>query len=444
MCDINFYDISDEMCRIRKYASLFDVDSVIFKCYTINGESTITNRKRGFKMFFREHNIFKSEGTNHYRIPSIMVDNDGNVIAFCNNRKNSIEDHVEEADLVCCVRDAETEKWGDVKTICSEEKIACTIGNAIYDKETGEGMCFVMYNLAFKEFGMITPEERAELDERREKYGKKCGAFIMSTRDGGKTFEKRSFDSDRITLNHIDGNEVSVAGSGHGSCPGIQLKHGEHKGRLLVPTRVFTGRSNNGLSDLKDICLNNSIYSDDHGKTWKNSRPVQRGTGEGTLMECRDGSIYYNSRAYFFDAKRRIAHSYDGGESYTDYSVDEFLLEEIKCGCNAALLHIDIEQMKDSDKALLPDGAQSVTIFTNPRSILGFGMRCNMTACYSFDEGKTWSGTKCIWGGGASYSAMCYCEKTGRVHMLYEKGNGDCCEFGLSACEFDLDWLLSK
>ena len=67
-----------------------------------------------------------------------------------------------------------------------------------------------------------------------------------------------------------------------------------------------------------------------------------------------------------------------------------------------------------------------------------------MTACYSFDEGKTWHGTKCIWGGGASYSALCYCEETGIVHMLYEKGNKDCCEFGVSACEFDLEWLLSN
>jgi len=390
-------------------------------------------------MYFREHNIFKSEGTNHYRIPSIMVDNDGNVIAFCNNRKNSIADHAEETDLVCCIRDAETGKWGDVKTICTEYKIACTICNAIYDKQTGEGMCFVRYELAFKEFGEITPEEKAENERRRAEYGKKCGTFIMSTTDAGKTFTKRSF----VCRNNIDVEFEGSRTSGHGSAPGVQLVSEKYKGRLLLPTRITTQRCVNGFEDLQKYAYNTSVYSDDHGKTWTCSGTVQVGTGEGTLMECCDGSIYYNSRAYFADTKRRIAHSNDGGETYMDYSVDEFLLEEEKCGCNAGLLHISIDQMKDSDKALLPDGAQSVTIFTNPRSTLYWNNRCNMTACYSFDEGKTWSGTKCIWGGGASYSAMCYCEKTGRVYLLYEKGNGDCCEFGLSACEFDLDWLLS-
>ena len=59
-------------------------------------------------MYFKDYNIFKSGGTNNYRIPSILVDNDGTVIAFCNNRKSSIEDHAPEVDLVCCIRDVES------------------------------------------------------------------------------------------------------------------------------------------------------------------------------------------------------------------------------------------------------------------------------------------------------------------------------------------------
>ena len=391
-------------------------------------------------MYFRDYNIFKSGGSNNYRIPSIIVDNDGNVIAFCNNRKNSIDDHAEETDVVCCVRDAESGEWGKVKTICSEPKIACTIGNAVYDKQTGEGMCFVINQLAFKEFGNISEEEKRELEKRKELYGSMCGTFIMSTTDGGKTFTKKSFNCN-------NDNNVEFVGSrtsGHGSAPGIQLTSDKYNGRLLVPTRIVTQRSTGGLADLQKTGYNTSIYSDDHGKTWNSSSTVQVGTGEGTLMECCDGSIYYNSRAYFFDSKRRIAHSYDGGKTYGDFSIDDFLLEETKCGCNAGLLHIKCDKISDRVRELIPKDAKSITIFTNPRCILGISERRNMTACYSFDEGKTWHGTKCIWGGGASYSALCYCEETGIVHMLYEKGNKDCCEFGVSACEFDLEWLLSN
>ena len=107
-------------------------------------------------------------------------------------------------------------------------------------------------------------------------------------------------------------------------------------------------------------------------------------------------------------------------------------------------MHIDREQLTDEYKALLPDNAESITLFTNPRcGDAYFFDRCNMTVCYSFDEGKSWAGTKCIWGGKSSYSAMCFCEKSQRIYMLYEKGNDNCCEFGLNACEFDLEWVLS-
>ena len=50
-------------------------------------------------------------------------------------------------------------------------------------------------------------------------------------------------------------------------------------------------------------------------------------------------------------------------------------------------------------QALLPEGADSVTIFVNPRA----KTRTDLTACVSFDSGATWSHTKLIWKADCAY-----------------------------------------
>ena len=51
-------------------------------------------------MFFEETLIFPSGGRSNYRIPSVIAVGRGNILAFCNNRKDSLADHADEATLV--------------------------------------------------------------------------------------------------------------------------------------------------------------------------------------------------------------------------------------------------------------------------------------------------------------------------------------------------------
>ena len=44
-------------------------------------------------MFSNEDLIFASGGCSNYRIPTMVVANDGTVLAFCNDRKDSITDY---------------------------------------------------------------------------------------------------------------------------------------------------------------------------------------------------------------------------------------------------------------------------------------------------------------------------------------------------------------
>jgi len=392
-------------------------------------------------MFFRETNIFVTGGRSHYRIPSIVAANDGTVIAFCNDRKDTVIDHADESALVCC-RKKPGEDWGSVVSLAELAGWTNSIGAAVYDRETDTVFCCGSRSAVSRnEFGDYTKEDlermRLEAEEKARAAGVRPGAYWMVSRDSGATWTEMPYACTPYAMPCPDGAVRDLVGSCHGSAPGIQLHTGRHKGRLLCPARFATG-TYTGLAGLQIHCYNCAVYSDDHGQTWHTTAPVQQGTGEGTLLQKGDGTIYYNSRAYFQDQKRYLAESTDGGETWGNYHTDNFLLEEKNIGCNASLLRTARAELNDS--ALLPEGAESVTMFINPRDT---GRR-NLTACISFDEGETWAHTRQIREHLAAYSALTYNRADGHFYLLFEHGEKDPYDGGLSVAELDLEWLLSR
>ena len=192
------------------------------------------------------------------------------------------------------------------------------------------------------------------------------------------------------------------------------------------------------IAEIRYNSYNNCIYSDDHGKTWTAGAPAQLGTGEGTIIENKDGTLTLNSRAYFADGKRRVATSYDGGETWEDFRVDDDLLEDTFIGCNASLIRVEREDLSESDR--LPDGADGITIFCNPFS----EKRLNLTLHVSFDGGKTWAYKKTVHPDSSVYSSLVFSPKTQLFYLLYEKGTKTVdIKYGITAVEFDLEWLLA-
>ena len=55
-------------------------------------------------MYFEETIVFASGGDTNYRIPSLVVTNDGTVLAFCNNRVGSLKDYADEVALTYAVK----------------------------------------------------------------------------------------------------------------------------------------------------------------------------------------------------------------------------------------------------------------------------------------------------------------------------------------------------
>ncbi len=389
---------------------------------------------------FTEKILFPTGGRSNYRIPSIVVTKNGTAIAFCNDRKDSVIDHAEEVALVCAVKKPGGD-WSEVKTLAGIPGWACGIGSAVYDPVTATVMCSAGRNpVAKNEFGKYTREELADMERRAEEkareLGIRRGGFMICTSDGGDTWFERPFSVKTTSFTREDGAAIQIGGGCHGSAHGICLKHGEHKGRLICPSR-FAAAEYNTWDGIRKYCYNNAVYSDDRGETWQASAPVQRGTGEGTLIELGNGRLLYNSRAYFQDQRRLLADSCDGGETWGNFRPDGFLLEEKNIGCNASFLRVEREDLKDAH--LLPDGCEAVTIFANPRA----ETRRNMTCCVSFDDGETWAVTKMVWENAAAYSSLDYDPVSGRFFLLYERGDGDNpYESGIAVAEFDLDWLL--
>ena len=109
-------------------------------------------------------------------------------------------------------------------------------------------------------------------------------AVVMESDDNGSTWsEPRNITKD-ITKGHEDEWKSRFASSGHG----IQLKYGQYKGRLIQQYAVRTTSNTN-------IAV--SVYSDDHGKTWKAGNPVtEANMDENKVVELSDGRVMLNSR----------------------------------------------------------------------------------------------------------------------------------------------------
>lgn len=376
-------------------------------------------------MYFERTNIFHTEGASHYRIPSIVVTKHGTALAFCTDRRNTVDDHADEKDLVLCRREKGGE-WSPVIRLASMPGWSHNIQSAVYDEITDTVIFMASRNAAvLYEFGDYTEEERKAAAEKAKKAaaeaGVTLGRFQLVSRDDGLTFTEEPCP---ITPTVTEAGEF--IGSTHGSAPGIQLKVGKYAGRLLCPAR-YTIAHYTTFEELRKLAFNNAIWSDDHGKTWHSSGPVQAGTGEGTLIERADGTILYNSRAYFRDGKRYLAVSRDGGETYGEFSTDDFLEEETHIGCNASFLRVDTKE-------------GTLTLFANPRA----ESRKNMTVCVSRDDGASWFHTKQVDAGMAAYSALAWSPMEEKFILLYEHGEEDCYSSGLSAAIFDLEWLLSE
>ena len=247
---------------------------------------------------------------------------------------------------------------------------------------------------------------------------------IYKSSDDGKSWQK-------IPTN-IKPDSKGNAPSMHMNEHGITLRHGEHKGRLIRPSRWYAGENNRRLWPKH---YTNAIYSDDGGKTWHTSDPFPaNGTGEATLAELSDGTIYYNSRRHWAEEganpKRRwTATSKDGGKTWTDLKFCEVLPDgpqNTNYGCMGGLTRLAIE-------------GRDILIYSNCDSA---GGRKQGTVWASFDGGKTWPIKRLVFAGSHAYSSITSgrpgTKTEGMIYHHFEGGP----KGGSAVATFNLSWVL--
>jgi sialidase-1 len=163
------------------------------------------------------------------------------------------------------------------------------------------------------------------------------------------------------------------------------------------------------------------IYSDDHGATWKRGGVVGDNTNECQAVELAGGTVLINMRSYHGKNRRAIARSSDGGETWSEITLDPALIEPV---CQASLLRY-------------PRGKknESVLLFSNPAST----KREKLTIRLSLDGGATWPISRELHAGPAAYSCLTPLPRN-QVGCLYECGETNAYT-RITFSRFGLNWL---
>lgn len=231
---------------------------------------------------------------------------------------------------------------------------------------------------------------------------------------------------------------------------GVTLRHGKHKGRLIV-SATFRPHAREHPSDRKpgDELFSCAVFSDDRGATWQVSEwfpdPF---TEEAALVELHDGTIYYNSRSHrgFYDKAlarelqpddklRREAWSDDGGQTWKNFRISKVLPDgggyDRGYGMKGGLTR-------------LPVKGRDVLIFSN--SDTAGGDRTHMTVWASFDGGQTWPVKRLVHESFSAYSSMVAgrpeTPTEGQIFLLFEGGPKGRYS-AMQVAQFNLSWILA-
>jgi sialidase-1 len=343
----------------------------------------------------RKTDVFVSGkgGYHTYRIPALILSKKGTLLAFCEGRKNGRGDHGN-LDMVLRRSTDGGKTWLPTQLVYEEggsKKI--TIGNPcpVVDQSTGR---------------IWLPFCRDNND-----------VLMTYSDDDGKSWVKPKV----ITKNVKKANWGWYA---TGPGVGIQLQHGPHKGRLVIPSdHKTTGKNPTFYSHV--------IYSDDHGKTWQLGGVADKHTNECQVVELNDGTLMLNMRNYWGrngkvasrGGMRAVALSKNGGQSWGPLLFDKTLIESI---CQASLLKFPTEGK--SEKTYL--------LFSNPASK---SRRHQLTVRLSNNAGKSWANSQVLHPGPSAYSCLTILPD-GSIGFLYEGGKKHAYEKIIFA-RFSLQWL---
>ncbi|NYI70805.1 sialidase-1 [Naumannella cuiyingiana] len=279
-----------------------------------------------------------------FRIPSIATTTDGSLLAFAEGRATGNGDFGN-INLVYKRSTDNGKTWSKLQEVVGSGEGVWGNPTPVVDQDTGRIWMFMNHQ----------PADAGKVDEWGERR-----TFTAYSDDDGQTWSKPVDRTEELTpKKKPGGGDVTWDAVGPGN--GIQTTV-DHPGRLVIPAQ------------------HRMIYSDDHGESWKtefltteDGKPMEQ-TGESTVAELTDGTLYRNDRAetsVWEKQKRRQVTTGRIGEGYAPFTAASCLLDPKSQG--------SVVRYNTDDPARL--------VFLNSAST---ETRTKMRVRVSEDEGKTW------------------------------------------------------
>ena len=348
----------------------------------------------------------ENDTTFGYRIPALITTQKGSLLAIA-ERRHGLHDHAQN-DIVVRKSTDQGKTWGETQIIYQDGK------NSLNDPcvvSLSSGRILLMFQwYPYK----VHSRSEGDIQIADEGYDgpRNTRTYLVHSDDDGK-----SWSSPREITKQVRPSErISIGSPGIG----IQLQHGNHKGRILFP--LYETKK---VSDNERVWGNSVIFSDDDGQTWKISNEIPHyghlGYGnEAQIAEQADGGLLLiarNQEGLF----RKYAESKDGGQTWSNMRLD---IELPGVACQGSIL-------RHSSKV---DG-RNVLVYVNPAD---YRFRTKGVIRLSYDDGKSWPIARKIPAGYFAYSCLTELPD-GRIGLLFETEHYQ----EIAFLAFDIDWIRS-
>ncbi len=306
------------------------------------------------------------EGHKTYRIPAIIKNKQGHLLAFAEGRVNGSGDFGD-INIVLKISRDQGRTWSALATLVDYQDLQAGNPTPILDTTDPrfpKGRVFLFYNTG-----------NNHENEIREGKGLREVWYITST-DGGLTWSSAvNITSQVHRPNQPSRNSAYTFkedwrhyanGPGHG----MQFTQGPHVGRILIAANHSEGPRGERGSDYRA----HTFYTDDHGDTFHLGASIAiPGSNESSATEISGGKLLMNIRNQRGDIRQRIIGlSEDGSASWKKTYFDPQLPDPI---CQGSIL--TIAQKKQAFNLAFSNAADTKN-------------RDNLTIRISQDDGRTW------------------------------------------------------
>lgn len=347
------------------------------------------------------------DGSKFYRIPALVKAADGALVAVADKRGDALGDL---PNIITIVSKRSTDggkTWSDMSIVAKGDTVAkCGYGDAVVIADEVKGNLVAVFS---GNNGLWHSNESSLIR-----------TYTSTSTDSGKTWCKVKDITDQV-YGGVYG-EGTRHGLFTGSGSGVQLKHGEHAGRLMLVVAARNDASWGGTLS------NYAVYSDDGGQSWQVSKNAACVDGdEAKVVELANGNVLMSIRNRA-KGHRLFSVSTDGGETWSEPKLNETILDP---ACNG-----DIVAYTYKGKNLL--------LHSLPASPT---TREKVTVYVSEDNGETWMPKRCIYPGYSAYSSLQVLDD-GTIGIIVEEGKWDGNlpgddGFNLGYYRFNLPWLMA-